>query len=73
MTEPVLLFASGIAQQDQAAKASLERLGSVEVRVVPDTRALEGIMILPFLQTASGSRHFGNEGIDAFVNRSIAG
>jgi hypothetical protein len=71
MTEPVLLFASGNATDDLAAKASLERLGAVEVRVVKDTMALEGRMILPFLQTASGSRHFGNDGIDAFVNRSI--
>lgn len=69
----ILLFASGEAAVDREAVSVLSQAGDLDVRAIEQTRALEGRMILPFIQTESGERYFGLLGIRFFVEERLNG
>ncbi len=71
MAQRILLFSAGDTQEDMNAQKALNRLGNVKLKIVWHTKVLEGRVLLPFIETADGSRYYGLRSIEKFVDREL--
>ena len=63
----ILLFIDEDDEVNLKALAALESLAAREVRIVRDTKALQGYVLLPFIELPDGQRHYGLTAIQKYA------
>ena len=72
MEHKITLFSAPDPEMTRNAVQLLQSLPDVSVEIRPETKLLEGRVLLPFIETSSGERYCGDKSIRRFVDDELA-